>query len=415
MRKGILLALAVLTPAILVCGEEALAHEKDKKTVTVANLNIFHGIPCAAAGDKTQCRLAERIDLLFKHLAALGCPDIVTLQEVLDRDNVLSLDPSSGSPVVIGNLTSALSLIKAKLSAGEGEDCGSEYPYVRYSAALPLNPRPLFEGTDGELILSRYPIEHAEVRLLHSALFVPLPPPNSSPFLQAFARHVLFARIIDHPVGHPIHVFTMHLAASDDLGDNPCDSLLSFPSAGLTFDVSCPAECDGAETVRQCQARQVANFVKEHLQEKDDDTLTVIAGDINAKPHSAVYKEFTKAERKRELRWIDSYLAADNPECKRHTGIGCTAGRDAVGGDLENPDPNVDERIDYIFVVPSNPALRCTLQEKGTGLFAAQPNPFENEQCGPSGPICWASDHNGTRANLNCKHSAHHHFSPASW
>src|SRR5262245_66284582 len=111
MRKGIIIALVVLITAILMCGEAALAHEKDKKTVTVANLNIFHGIPCVAAGDKTQCRLAERIDLLFKHLAALGCPDIVKLQEVLDRDNVLSLDPSTGTPVVIGNLTSALSHI----------------------------------------------------------------------------------------------------------------------------------------------------------------------------------------------------------------------------------------------------------------------------------------------------------------
>ena len=34
MRKGILLALAVLTLALLVCGEEALAEEKDKKTGT---------------------------------------------------------------------------------------------------------------------------------------------------------------------------------------------------------------------------------------------------------------------------------------------------------------------------------------------------------------------------------------------
>jgi endonuclease/exonuclease/phosphatase family metal-dependent hydrolase len=412
MKKGILWGLAVLMPAILACGEAALAWEKDEKTVTVANLNIFHGIPCAAAGDKTQCRLAERIDLLFKHLAALGCPDIVTLQEVLDRDNVLSLDPTTGSPGVIRDLTSALRLIQDKLSDGsDGVDCSSAYPYISYSAALTPDPRPLFEGTDGALLLSRYPIEHAEVRLLHSALFVPLPPPNSSPFLQAFARHVLFARIVDHPVGHPIQVFTTHLAASEDFGDNPCASLLRFPAAGLTFDVACPAECDGAETVRQCEARQVANFVKEHLQEQGAETLTVIAGDINAKPHSAVYKEFTKAERQRELRWIDSYVAAENPECKRRSGIGCTAGRDAVGGDLENPEPNVDERIDYIFVVPSKPALRCTLEDEGTGLFAAQPNPFEEEPCGPSGPICWASDHNGTRATLSCKRSAHHHVS----
>jgi hypothetical protein len=82
---------------------------------------------------------------------------------------------------------------------------------------------------------------------------------------------------------------------------------------------------------------------------------------------------------------------------------------------LENSDLNVDERSDYIFVVPANPELRCTLQEKGTGLFAAQPNPFEDEQCGPSGPICWASDHNGTRASLSCQRSAKHNFSLASW
>jgi hypothetical protein len=39
MRKGTtILALAALTTAILVCGEEALAKEKDKKTVTLCSL-----------------------------------------------------------------------------------------------------------------------------------------------------------------------------------------------------------------------------------------------------------------------------------------------------------------------------------------------------------------------------------------
>lgn len=408
MRKGLTLVIAILATAVLEYGGAVLAKEKNEKTVTVASINIFHGIPCAAAGDETQCRLAERIDLLFKHLAAIGCPDIVTLQEVLGRKDVLSLNPD-GSLVMIQDFTSARSLIEAKL---DGEDCGSEYKYVVYGTDLPLDQHPLFEGTDEELILSRYPIEQPEIRLLHSALFVPTPPPHSSPFLQAFARHVLFVRIVDHPVGHPINVFTTHLAASEDFGDNPCDSLLRFPSAGLIFDVSCPAECDGTETVRQCEARQVANFVKEHLQDNDD-PLTLITGDFNAPPRSAVYKEIIRAVHKRKHRWIDSYLAADNPECNRYTGIGCTAGRDAVGGELENPAPNVDERIDYIFVVP-NPALECKIQEKGTGLFADQPNPFEDE-CGSSGPICWASDHNGTRAKLSCKRSTHRNFGLASW
>ena len=145
-------------------------------------------------------------------------------------------------------------------------------------------------------------------------------------------------------------------------------------------------------------------------------TPAFITGDFNAQPHSAVYKEITRAEHKRELRWIDSYIAADNPECNRHTGIGCTAGRDAIGGDLENPARNVDERIDYIFVVPSAPESACTIQEQGTGLFADQPNPFADQPCGPFPlPICWASDHNGTRATLSCERSAAHDFSLASW
>ena len=99
----------------------------------------------------------------------------------------------------------------------------------------------------------------------------------------------------------------------------------------------------------------------------------IITGDLNTKSHSAVYKEIINADHRRKHRWIDSYLAADNPECNRHTGIGCTAGRDAVRGDLEDPGPNVDERIDYIFVVPSAPELESKIQEKGTGLFADSP------------------------------------------
>src|SRR5712691_10358182 len=152
-------------------------------------------------------------------------------------------------------------------------------------------------------------------------------------------------------------------------GDNTCHSNESFSlplpdeqgTANITFDVPCPAECDPSQTVRECEARQVANFVQER---HDVPTPAFITGDFNAQPHSAVYKEMLRAEPKRKHRGIDSYVAADNPECNRHTGIGCTAGRDAVGGDLENPALNVDERIDYIFVVPSAPAFACQIQEQ---------------------------------------------------
>jgi hypothetical protein len=74
----------------------------------------------------------------------------------------------------------------------------------------------------------------------------------------------------------------------------------------------------------------------------------------------------------------------------------------------------VDHRSDYTFIVPSAPELECKIQE-GTGLFADEPNPFEEKPCGLSGSICWASDHNGTRANLSCKRSSRHNFDLASW
>jgi endonuclease/exonuclease/phosphatase family metal-dependent hydrolase len=250
-------------------------------------------------------------------------------------------------------------------------------------------------GVDEELILTRYDVLSWEVTRLYSPL---------DPF---FFRHVLHAQI-DHPVGF-LDVFTMHLASESDLASSQC-GINALPSPLMS--PPCPDECRAfVDTVQECQAKQVTAFVeKQHTGPEP----ALITGDLNAKPHSATYKEFAKAVSRRKRHWIDSHLAAGNPECNRHTGIGCTAGRDAVSGDLENLALNVDERIDYTFIVPSAPELRCKIQ-KGTGLFADQPNPFEDEQCGPSGPICWASDHNGTRAKLSCERSADYDRNLASW
>jgi endonuclease/exonuclease/phosphatase family metal-dependent hydrolase len=394
MSKGILCALALLAPALLTSGEGALAHEQ---TVTVASLNVFHGIDCVPVRGE-QCRLAERIELLFAHLAAIGCPDIVTLQEVLDRRSVATFTPD-GNLVTLEHLTSVLELITAKLKPFAAV-CGFEYTYL-YAAdpTVAPDPSPLFQGTDEELILSRYPIVQHDLLLLHSALFPPDDPTHTQQF---FARHVLFARV-DHPVGL-IDVFTTHLAASEDFGDNPCHSQVSFPSFGVTFDVPCPTAapsgCELTQTVRECQARQVARFVE---QRHDVRTSAFITGDFNASPHSPSYQEFTGRG------WIDSHLAASKRECKPRTGGGCTAGRVAVrldgSSELEEPARNVDERIDYIFVVPPAPASTCTIEKRGTGIFAGKPNSFiaEPTQCGPlPNPICWASDHNGTMAHLSC-------------
>ena len=113
MRKGLRGTLAILVTALLVAGDVALAAEQRAKTVTVVNLNVFHGIDCVPVRGE-QCRLADRLALLFARLTALGCPDIVTFQEVLDRTTVETLTPD-GQLLTLTNLTSVLALMQTTL------------------------------------------------------------------------------------------------------------------------------------------------------------------------------------------------------------------------------------------------------------------------------------------------------------
>jgi len=347
--------------------------------VEIANLNLLHGFDCdpVAPEEGDQCRLADRVDLLFDHLADIGCPDIITLQEIVDREFV-----NRGLGESVGPLDSAKALIEAKLEPF-AEVCGFRYELL-YSPVLGTQ----FEGTDEELILSRYPIVDHEIRLLHSALF-----PPDQPFLQFFARHVLFARI-EHPVGL-VDVFTSHLSASGDFATSACNSQVEL-GGFLIVKVPCPPECEASQTVRECQARQLALFVEER---HDISTPAYVSGDMNAEPGSNEYAVFVNHG------WIDTYLAADKPECDPTTGVGCTSGRDAVGGDLELPELNVDQRIDFVFLVPGDMAPNCKLvraEPRQSRLFAYEPNPF-TDVCGPAPlPTCWVSDHSGNFSNFRC-------------
>ena len=200
-------------------------------------------------------------------------------------------------------------------------------------------------------------------------------------------RNVLRARL-DHPAG-PVEVFTTHLAASLDGARRPCDQ-------------SCPAECltAGASTLRECQAVQVANMVETKLR---PGTLAVVAGDLNEPPGSFAYHELARRG------WTDTHLAAGNPECDAASGVECTSGRDDASlAELESPDGNEIERIDYVFVTPR---AGCHVEPAGdpdgdgtkTGLFADRPNPF-GPACGPvPAPICWPSDHVGAQLDLECR------------
>jgi endonuclease/exonuclease/phosphatase family metal-dependent hydrolase len=359
----------------------------DHDTITVANLNILHGFACnpPAPGNGDQCRVEDRIDLLMQHLAAVGCPDVVTLQENV-TESFVPLD----SQAQVGPLTNTVELIAARLPA-LAEPCNFPYQVVFDPEGATGPPAELGRGIDEELILTRYPAVQAEVFSLYSPL---------SPF---FFRHVLFARI-DHPMGF-VDIFTTHLASETDSASLPCGAQPLSPLMSPPY----PAECiEFVDTVRECQAKQMTSFIEAR---HDVPNPALVTGDFNAEPFTNVYNEFAGPERG----WQDSHLAAGNPECDAVMGVNCTTGReDSDPSDLQSPELNQNKRIDYIFVVPSSDGATCAgmiepidqdeedLDEVATGLFAAVPNPFVN-QCGsPPEAICWASDHSGNIATLVC-------------
>ena len=294
------------------------------------------------------CRLADRIALLGQWIVDRKCPEIVALQEV-----------SSSAP-------------------------GNDVLFHVTEQLLDVCPDPYrmtFEQTfafDDTVILSRY-----------------LPIASSVQPFYGFGRHALHARV-DHPIG-PVDVFSTHLASGSDLATNPCGD----PPFG-----PCPAECTaaGAVNVRDCQAVQLAAFV---TAEHDVDGPAFVVGDFNEDFGSFVYDQFVTG-----LGASDTFLDAGNAECNAGTGVGCTSGRiDDDLTDLEATALVVDNRIDFVFMIPPGGSSTCTgtldtpadadADGVGTRLFAAEPNPFASCGAAPD-PICWVSDHSGGEADVNC-------------
>jgi endonuclease/exonuclease/phosphatase family metal-dependent hydrolase len=361
----------------------------------IVNLNLLNGISCTLPdpGDGHQCRVRDRIALLLQHIVAAGCPDLVTLEENVTQAFVPQRT-AAGTLVIVGPLDDTVARIEEGLPTLAAA-CGFAYEVVFDPAARRGTPT-LGRGIDEEIILTRYPVLASEVMLLYSPL---------APF---FFRHVLYARIA-HPLG-PLDVFTTHLAAHSDLATVACG--FKDPRLPASFTApDCPTPTCGAhDTVRECQAKQVAAFVEARHQGPEP---AIIAGDFNAEPDSKEYREFTGRD------WLDSHRATGHRECEVRTGENCTAGRsDKHLRDLESPTLHQHKRIDFIFVVPprAGAPYPCVLQApdgaEGThsGLFAARPNPFA-PTCGAAPlPICWPSDHSGNAATLHCpgpRHNLH--------
>jgi hypothetical protein len=157
----------------------------------------------------------------------------------------------------------------------------------------------------------------------------------------------------------------------------------------------CPPPCPPEATQQACQTIQAAALASEGGGKK---AIRLLTGDLNFPATAERYRALVADG------WIDSHLAAGNPECDPATGVACTSGReDMTTDDLKNPASKESERIDFLFVkAPRECKLafdRATDRDKdklGTGLFADQP--VTN---GPGG-LAYLSDHTGVAADLSC-------------
>jgi len=315
--------------------------------LTVVTLNLLHGAFCPSDEPGTEaCRLADRVDLLFRWIEQSGCPDVVTLQELWG--------PS-------------LPLIEEHLAG----TC----PFTYATVFHPIPPSAF--ALDQEMILTRYPVLDSESESLYPVF-----------------RHFLYARI-DHPLG-PVDVVTTHLASGSDQGDAPCGA-------------RCPAACvaAGAATIRDCQAVQLVAFVDNH---RNPAIPVIVTGDFNAAPNSALYGRLVDAgwldayalagnpecdpqtgvgcTSGREDKDLSDLEARESNETERIDYVFVVPpGESAACRAL--PDSAADDDSDGT----------------ATRTFADLPNPFV-PTCGPlPEAICWPSDHVGVIADLNCRRS----------
>lgn len=157
----------------------------------------------------------------------------------------------------------------------------------------------------------------------------------------------------------------------------------------------CPKPCPEGTTFPECQTIMGARLADRG---GPKDALRVYMGDFNVSAGTPRY------ERLLADGWVDSHLAAGNPECDPATGTECTAGReDKAIAALKDPAAAEHERIDFIFVkTPGScrPQLDSGADADGdgvgTGLFAASP-----AVDGPGG-LVWPSDHTAVSMDLSC-------------
>jgi hypothetical protein len=176
---------------------------------------------------------------------------------------------------------------------------------------------------------------------------------------------------VDTPMG-PVDFLTTHFASSSN--NPPCEG-----------DV-CPPVCPSGIIANECQAIEVVAALDAR---RGGAVLQIASGDFNAVPGSPTLATLEEAG------FVDTRVAAGEPECDASTGRGCTGDRDrpenALDG-LDVPGGHYRERIDYVLARPGND---CTLHA-AVESFVSEPlsKPFRG--------LYWPSDHGGVLAELTC-------------
>jgi endonuclease/exonuclease/phosphatase family metal-dependent hydrolase len=305
--------------------------------LTVADLNILHGIFCPPP--TVSCRSADRIDLLFQWVAAAGCPDVVTLQEVWMNSEAL----------LMSHLATAC-----------------PFPYQ-------LGFMRVF-GVDDEMILSRYPLVSFESYRLYKNL-----------------RHVSYARI-DHPLG-PVDVFSTHLASGSDGAQNPCAA--DCPPECVAAGAATVRECQGVQTAEFVAARHDVATPAVVTGDFNESPGTFVYDQFTGRGWTDTYLAAGNPECD-----LGTGIGCTSGRADQTlTDLESPASNEVERIDYIFLVPPAAGSLCSATI---DPAADADGDGTATRIFADDPNPFA-PTCGPlPDPICWPSDHEGAELDLNC-------------
>lgn len=335
VRQGYRLV-AALVLLLAACGDDG-GRAVAGPDLTVASLNILTGVRCPAGSD--QCRIRDRVALFFQWVAFAGCPDVVTVQEVL----------------------------------------GSRIADLVDGAAARACPFPYREVSDTNqiVILSRYPAMDSSHVVLHGHV-----------------RMVAHARLI-HPLG-PVDVFTTHLAAGIDNGNAPCGA--ACPEACIAAGAESNRDCQAVQVAAFVAAThdlgtpaivtgdfnaRPDTFVYHYLTGAGWMDASLIAGNPECDPSTG--SGCTSGREDQDLSDLES--PADGTDRR----IDYIFVVPPATGEAVACKPAIDSARDGDG------------DGFATGTFADDPNPFAERCGPLPEAICWPADHKGVQADINCR------------